>query len=209
MEESIITVKKLTLGIYEANSYLVGCVQTGQAMLIDAPGSINEFEPHIKGHDIKLIILTHTHLDHIQALEGLRDRLKAPLAMNSAEADQVKPPPDMIVQDGDILSVGKLDFRVIHTPGHTPGGICLLYDRHLFSGDTLFPGGPGKTFTPDLFNQIVDSITTKLFTLSNDISVHPGHGLDTVLGKEKEEFAAFSSRQHPDNLYGDVLWLSS
>ncbi|MFC1919628.1 MBL fold metallo-hydrolase [Chloroflexota bacterium] len=209
MEESVITVKKLTIGIYGTNSYLVSCVQTGHVMLIDAPGSFKEFEPHIKGLNIKLIVLTHTHLDHIQALEDLRDRLKVPLAMNSAEADQVQPPPDMIVQDGDTLSVGKLDFRVIHTPGHTSGGICLLNAKHLFSGDTLFPGGPGKTLKPAQFHQIVDSITKKLFPLPNDILVYPGHGLDTVLGKEKEEFAVFSSRQHPDDLCGDVLWLTS
>ncbi len=208
-ETADITIQKLTLGIYEANAYIVGCSETGQAIIIDAPGSFAEFSPHIQDSDIKTITLTHTHLDHTQALSELRHGLKVPLAMHDAEADQMTPPPEKLLRDSETISVGKLQFKVIHTPGHTPGGICLLCGKHLFSGDTLFPGGPGKTFQPAQFRQVVDSITKKLFPLANDTLVHPGHGLDTVLEKEKAEFAAFANRSHPDDICGDVLWLTS
>jgi len=98
---------------------------------------------------------------------------------------------------------------VLHTPGHTPGSLCLLSGKHLFSGDTLFPGGPGKTGNPAAFEQIINSITEKLFILPDETLVYPGHGEDTVLGKEKQEFAVFSSRPRTPGLCGDVLWLSS
>jgi len=102
-----------------------------------------------------------------------------------------------------------VSLRVLHTPGHTPGSLCLLFGKHLFSGDTLFPGGPGKTGTPAAFEQIVNSITEKLFVLPDETLVYPGHGEDTILGKEKQAFAVFSSRPSNPGLCGDVLWLSS
>jgi glyoxylase-like metal-dependent hydrolase (beta-lactamase superfamily II) len=98
-------------------------------------------------------------------------------------------------------------LRVIHTPGHTPGSICLFADGHLLSGDTLFPNGPGKTATPQDFRQVVDSIVSRLLVLPDDTQVHPGHGEETVLGREKERFAAFSRRPQDLNLCGDVLWV--
>ncbi len=208
-ETAGIIIQKLTLGPYETNAYLVGCSETGQAIVIDAPGSFAEFSPHVRGRDVKFIALTHTHPDHVQSLKELRHETKAPLAMHSAEADQVTPPPEKLLEGGETISVGNLQFKVVHTPGHTPGGICLLCGEHLFSGDTLFPGGPGKTFQPAQFRQIVDSITKKLFLLLDDTLVHPGHGTDTVLEKEKAEFAAFAGRPHPDDICGDVLWLTS
>jgi glyoxylase-like metal-dependent hydrolase (beta-lactamase superfamily II) len=100
-------------------------------------------------------------------------------------------------------------MRALHTPGHTPGSVCLLIGKHLFSGDTLFPGGPGKTGTPAAFEQIVNSIIERIFVLPDETLVYPGHGEDTILSKEKQEFAIFSGRTRPSGLCGDVLWLSS
>jgi glyoxylase-like metal-dependent hydrolase (beta-lactamase superfamily II) len=96
----------------------------------------------------------------------------------------------------------------MHTPGHTPGSLCFRTGRYLISGDTIFPGGPGKTGSPAAFQEILKSITDKILPLDDDTLVYPGHGEKTVLKKEKEEFAIFSSRPHPPNLCGDVLWLS-
>jgi glyoxylase-like metal-dependent hydrolase (beta-lactamase superfamily II) len=208
-ENSAVAVEKRTVGIYQTNSYVVRCTRSGEAMVIDAPGPLSELMPQLQGQDIRLIVLTHAHMDHLEALDGLRERLGVPLAMHVADAGQVRLPPERLLEDGDVLRIGELQVRVLHTPGHTPGGICLLWGKHLFSGDTLFPGGPGKTWRPVQFQQVVDSITRKLFPLPDDVVVHPGHGQDTLLGKEKEEFAIFSQRPHPQDLCGDVLWLSS
>jgi hydroxyacylglutathione hydrolase len=114
-----------------------------------------------------------------------------------------------MLNDGDTISFGDLKLEVLHTPGHTPGSLCFKWVRHLISGDTIFPGGPGKTWSPRAFNQIIKSITEKILVLPDDTRIYPGHGDATVLKKEKDEFAVFSSRSHSPNLCGDVLWLSS
>ena len=108
-----------------------------------------------------------------------------------------------------MISFGKVKLEVLHTPGHTPGSLCFRTGKYLISGDTIFPGGPGKTRSPAELSQIIKSITEKLFVLPDDTQIYPGHGDSTVLKKEKDEFAVFSSRAHNPNLYGDVLWLSA
>ena len=118
-------------------------------------------------------------------------------------------PPDILLHDGDVVSFGNVHLKVLHTPGHTPGSLCFLTGRHLISGDTIFPGGPGKTGTPNAFKQIIESITSKIFMLHDETVIFPGHGDSTMLKKEKQEFDVFSSRSHDPNLCGDVLWLSS
>jgi glyoxylase-like metal-dependent hydrolase (beta-lactamase superfamily II) len=97
-------------------------------------------------------------------------------------------------------------MTVLHTPGHSPGSICLLTGKHLFVGDTLFPGGPGHTRTPSAFKQLIESITQKLLVLPEDTRVYPGHGRDTTIEKAKGEFTAFAKRPHAADLCGDVLW---
>jgi len=98
---------------------------------------------------------------------------------------------------------------VLHTPGHTPGSLCFLVGCYLISGDTIFPGGPGRTGSPDDFKQIINSITEKILVLPDDTQIYPGHGNSAVLKNEKEEFAVFCSRPHEPNLCGEVLWLST
>jgi hydroxyacylglutathione hydrolase len=105
-----------------------------------------------------------------------------------------------------MVTVGELALKIIHTPGHTPGSISFLTGLYLLSGDTLFPGGPGKTQSPELFQQILETLTNKIFTLPDDIAVHPGHGDSTTLGKERPAFEAFIAKGYDANLCGDVLW---
>ena len=106
------------------------------------------------------------------------------------------------------VSLGNLKFEVLYTPGHTQGSLCFRAGRYLISGDTIFPGGPGKTRSPAAFKQIIESITGKILVLPDDTQIYPGHGDSTVLKKEKDEFTIFSSRPHNPDLCGDVLWLS-
>jgi len=118
-------------------------------------------------------------------------------------------PPGVVLNDNDTVSFGDIKLKVLHTPGHTPGSLCFFTGKYLLSGDTIFPGGPGKTKSPAHLSQIIESITKKIFVLPDDTQIYPGHGDSTILKKEKDEFAVFASRPHPANLCGDVLWLSS
>ena len=108
-----------------------------------------------------------------------------------------------------MICFGRVELKVLHIPGHTPGSLAFLVGHYLMWGDTVFPGGPGKIASPIDLKQIIESITDKLFVLPDDTQVFPGHGDSTILKKEKDEFAVFSSRPHASNLCGDVLWLSS
>ena len=111
------------------------------------------------------------------------------------------------LKDGDYLKMGKFEIKVIHTSGHTPGSLCFRVGEYMFVGDTIFPGGPGRTETPDDFQQILKSITEKIFRLPDETILFPGHGDSTTVKKAKEEYAVFASRHHGTDIYGNVTWL--
>jgi glyoxylase-like metal-dependent hydrolase (beta-lactamase superfamily II) len=209
VEDRDVRIIKMELGPFGTNAYIIVCQATGDSILVDAPGDADKVLKRLAGTKPKYIVLTHTHIDHIGALEELKARLKVPVALHPEDAVRLSLRPDMELKDGDTIEVGKLKFKVLHTPGHTPGSLCFLVGKYLISGDTIFPGGPGKTGTPADFKQIVKSIETRLFVLPDDTEVYPGHGEGTVLGEEKKAFAIFASKPHDPNLCGDVLWLSS
>ena len=204
-----IRIKKLKIPPYGTNCYIVACPDTKEAVIIDTPGVASRILAESQELQIRYIIITHTHSDHLGAFSEIRNTVRVPVVVHSAEATNLPSPPDLTLKNGDMLNFGNLTLKVCHTPGHSPGSICLLTGRRLFAGDTLFPGGPGHTRTPAAFKQIIESITQKLLVLPEDTIVYPGHGDDTTIGKAKQEFAAFSSRPHSDDLYGDVLWLTS
>ena len=209
-QDNNIRIEKLDLvGAVVANAYMLVCQQTKDSVLVDAPGETKQIIEHLKGTNPRYILLTHSHFDHIGALAELQSQLKLPVAINPLDATSLPVSPDVTLNDGDIVSFGNIALNVLHTPGHTPGSLCFLTGKYLISGDTLFPGGPGATRSPDNLKQIIESITEKLFVLPDDTEVYAGHGDSTVLNREKEEFAVFSSRSHDPNLCGDVLWLSS
>jgi len=208
VQDSAVTIIRLELGPFGTNAYMVVCHKTGDSVVVDAPGEADEIVKQLADTNPKYILITHNHFDHIVALEELKSKLKVPVAAHPKDAGGLPSRPEIELNDGDTIEVGKLKIRVLHTPGHTPGSLCLLVGRYLISGDTIFPGGPGKTGTPADFKQVVKSIESKLFVLPDDTEVYPGHGDATVLGKEKKEFAIFASKPHNPNLCGDVLWLS-
>jgi glyoxylase-like metal-dependent hydrolase (beta-lactamase superfamily II) len=208
-EDGEIRIGRLSLMPYGTNAYLLICRRTGESAVVDAPGEPEKIVAGLKDTAPKYILLTHSHMDHIGALDELRKELRIPLAAHPADAAPLSASPDINLNDGDTLTLGRLTLDVIHTPGHTPGSLCFKTGHYLLSGDTLFPGGPGKTRTPADFQQIVRSITGKLFVLDGETKVFPGHGGATVLMAEKEAYADFSSRQHPPDLCCDVLWSSA
>lgn len=209
VKDDAIQIEKLELGPYGTNAYIVRCPKTRDSVLIDTPAEASTVMDRLKGTNPKYILLTHNHMDHLGALAELHSKLKVPLAAHALDAGNLPSPPEMLLGNGDTISFGNLELEVLHTPGHTPGSLCFKAGRYLISGDTIFPGGPGRTRSPADFRQIIKSITEKIFALPDDTQVYPGHGDSTVLKKEKDAFAVFSSLPHNPNLCGSVLWLSS
>ena len=207
--DSDIQIEKLQLGPFGNNAYVIVCQATGDSALVDAPNEAGKILERLKGTNPRYILITHTHMDHLGALSELQSELRVPVAVHPLEANNLPSPPGIMLNDGDTVSFGNIELKVLHTPGHTAGSLCFLTGQYLMSGDTLFPGGPGKTSSPAALKQIIESITEKIFVLPDDTQIHPGHGDSTILKKEKEEFAVFFSRPHDPNLCGDVLWLSA
>jgi len=202
-------IEKLTLGPYETNMYIVVCQKTGESLVVDAPARASEIIENLQGTQPRYILLTHDHYDHTGVLVSLRSRLKVPLAAHAADSLTLKTPPEILLEDGNTISLGDIKVKVLSVPGHTPGSLCFRIGKYLLAGDTIFPGGPGRTESPDQFQQIVASITEKILSLPDDTAILPGHGDGTIVKKSREEYAVFISRPHPPDLYGDVLWLTA
>lgn len=208
-KDNIVQIERLEMPPFGTNAYIVTCQGTQDSALIDAPAQASTLMDRLKGTNPKYILLTHNHMDHIGALAELHTTLKVPLVVHASDAMNLPSTPDMLVDDRDTIPLGNLKLEVLHTPGHTAGSLCFKVGQYLISGDTIFPGGPGKTRSPDDFKQVIKSITGKILTLPDSVTLYPGHGDSTEVGLAREEFAAFSSRSHDPNLCGDVLWLSS
>jgi glyoxylase-like metal-dependent hydrolase (beta-lactamase superfamily II) len=204
-----VQIERLSLGLYNTNTYIISDMVTGDSVLVDAPADAGLICEKLNGTTPRAILLTHCHFDHIGALKEVKSCLGVPLAAHEADAGRLPEWPDRLLSHGECLPCGTVEIVVLHTPGHTLGSLCFLVGRYLISGDTLFPGGPGLTATPEAFSRIVESITRRLFVLPDDIVVFPGHGGDTVLGKEKEAFKVFGSRSHSPELCRSVRWLKS
>ncbi len=203
-----IQIERLEPSPFAANAYILFCQSTGDSVLIDAPARPEMILQHLEGSTPRYILLTHTHADHLGALAELRSTLAIPTAVHHSEAGNLSLAPDLLLYHNDMLSFGKIMLRVLHTPGHTPGSICFLTGICLIAGDCIFPGGPGKTSSPAHFRQIVESIRKTILTLPDETIIYPGHGNSCTVKQVKKDFNAFSSQQHPPELYGNVLWLS-
>ena len=208
-KDEYVQIDKLKLGLFETNSYIITCPLTGESALVDAPAEASKILKALKGMTLRYILITHNHMDHIGALPELKSRLRVPIGIHSLDAKALPLPHDILLGDDEKVVYGNISLKVLHTPGHTPGSLCFLIGKHLISGDTIFPGGPGKTESPHDLKQIIESITRKVIVLPEDTEIYPGHGDPTTVRKEKTELAIFSSRSHDPNLFGEVLWLSS
>ena len=197
-------IKRIVTPGMAANCYLVSCEKTNKAFIIDPGAGCEMILNTIKENkmDISLIILTHGHFDHIGAVESLRKDLQAKVAIHKNDADMLVSseknlsrfvgmdialsPADILLEDDEKIVIGELKVKVLHTPGHTSGGICLLTEQGLFSGDTLFAGSIGRTdFPGGSMSQLLQSIKEKIMVLNDDIVVYPGHESNTTIGRER------------------------
>jgi glyoxylase-like metal-dependent hydrolase (beta-lactamase superfamily II) len=194
-EDAGVRIEKLVVGPFENNVFVLRCKSTGEAAIVDAANEHELLLEVSRATGVRRVLTTHGHWDHIQAVEAVRG---AGIDVGiSAEDASMLPAYDFTIPDDDVLEVGDLRLHTIHTPGHTQGSTCFLLDRRpvLFSGDTLFPGGPGNTTLPGgNFDQIIQSIDRRLFTLPGDLLVLPGHGLDTTLDTERPHLQEWIDR---------------
>lgn len=185
-ETSDVRIDKLVVGPVDNNVFLIRCKNTGAAVIIDAANEHELLLEVSRATGVSQVFTTHGHWDHIQAVEAMRDA-GIDIGIPTQDASML-PAYDFTLSNDDLLSVGDLRLRTMHTPGHTPGSTCFHLVGHpvLFSGDTLFPGGPGNTnFEGSSFDQIIGSIDRRLLTLPAETLVFPGHGLDTTIGTER------------------------
>ena len=187
----------------EANCYILECEETRAAMVIDPGSEAARILSVINNHSLQpeLIVNTHAHIDHIAANSDMKEKTSASLCIHSADADILvdpqknlsffigtpvsSPAPDRLLENDDILYAGTLHLKVMHTPGHSPGSICLLGDRCIFTGDLLFAGGIGRyDFPGSSYTTLMDSLR-KVIALDDDLIVHPGHGPETTIGNER------------------------
>ncbi len=183
-EGADLIVRKIRVGQMENNVYVLEDPGTHDALLVDGCFEADTILEAAAGANILGIVQTHGHFDHVQALAELKERLRVPVYAHDGEDYPVDI--DVKVYHSQRIRFGTKEAQVIHTPGHTPGGICLLVGRHLISGDTLFPGGPGNTWEDEAaFRTIIASIRDNLFVLPDETFVYPGHGDDTTIGEER------------------------
>lgn len=197
-------VKTLTVGFLAANCYLAYCEDTREAIVLDPGGDGDKILKTIDELDLKVkfIVDSHAHYDHIAANGELKEALNVPILIHKADAEALvnpelnfssflaypytSPRADRLLEDGDQIVFGRVKLKVLHTPGHTPGSICLLGEGEIFTGDTLFAGGVGRTDLPGgSFQKLVYSLKHRLMALPDWLKVYPGHGPQTVLGYEK------------------------
>lgn len=200
-------VDRVAVGPFASNCYIVSVESNKDGIIIDPGDEAKNILQKVNdlGLDIKLIVLTHGHIDHVGALKDIKEATGAEMAIHIDDAKSlsgwggllksilvpglsypVPPSPDRLLEHGDSLDADDLHFEVLHTPGHTPGCICLLGEEVVFSGDTLFNYGIGRTDLPGGdYNQLIESIRTRLMVLPDDTIVYPGHGPETTIGAER------------------------
>jgi glyoxylase-like metal-dependent hydrolase (beta-lactamase superfamily II) len=192
-----VEVHRVVVGAYDNNVFVVRCRRTGDGVLIDAANEHELLLEMCQSLGVRRVLETHGHFDHIGAVSQLREA-GYEVAVTAADAPMLaKVGYDVFLDDAEVIEVGRLRLDAIHNPGHTPGSISfhLAGTPLLFTGDTLFPGGPGNTsFEGGDFDAIIDSIDTKLLTFPAETILLPGHGVDTTIGRERPHLQEWVDR---------------
>ena len=195
--DSRLEIHRVVVGSYANNVFVLRCRETGDAVLIDAANEHERLLEMCRRLGVRRVLETHGHFDHIGAVAQVREA-GYEVGVNSSDAPMLKDVGyDVFIDDKEIIEVGRLRLHAIHNPGHTLGSISFLVEGAplLFSGDTLFPGGPGATkFEGGSFTTIIDSIDNKLFTLPPETIVMPGHGVSTTIANERPHLQEWVDR---------------
>lgn len=201
------------LGPYANNTYIIVDRATKQSIFVDAPFESERAIEAARDTSVHMIIITHRHADHWASIDLVKESLAAPVWCHEGDRAPYAAKVFDTLNGGDSIPLGETVVRVIHTPGHTPGSICLLVESAdgpvLISGDTLFPGGPGRSDNPPALQEMIGSITSKLLTLPDATAVYPGHGDNGTIAASKREYATFAAKSHAPDLAGDVTWESA
>jgi glyoxylase-like metal-dependent hydrolase (beta-lactamase superfamily II) len=192
-------ITKVAVGPMDNNAYLLRCRATDEQLLIDAANDAHTLLGTIGDDGIASVVTTHRHGDHWQALAEVVAATGARTHAGRHDAEGIPVPTDVLVDDGDTIRVGQVELTARHLVGHTPGSIVLVYDDphghpHVFTGDCLFPGGPGRTTQADDFRSLMADLEEKVFTLPDEAWVYPGHGNDTTLGDERPHLQEWWAR---------------
>ena len=195
--DSRLQIHKVVVGPYANNVFVLRCRDTGEAVLIDAANEHEQLLELCRRLGVRRVLETHGHWDHIQAVPAIREA-GYEVAVTAADAPMLKDVGyDVFIDDAEIIEVGRLRLKAIHNPGHTPGSVSFLVEGAplVFTGDTLFPGGPGNTkFEGGDFATIIDSIDNKLFTLPAHTILMPGHGVSSTIGAERPHLQEWVDR---------------
>ncbi len=193
-ENDAVRIRKICVGAYENNCFIVACRETDDAVIVDAAAEPDRILAAVADVTPHAILTTHGHFDHVEAARQVADVLSIPFRLHPDDAELAGMEPDEPLSSGDIV-VGATALRAVHTPGHTAGSMSFVAAGAVLTGDTLFPGGPGATMSKSSsFEQIIASIEQHLFTLPDDTLVMPGHGLDTTIGAERPHLAEWIER---------------
>lgn len=182
--------RKLVVGPYQTNCYLVGCKKTLEGVVIDPGGEVDRILQEIARSSLKIhrILITHGHFDHTGGVSELKRVTGAQVCIHPLDAGGLEATPDRELSEGQKIAVGTYELEVVHTPGHSPGGVCFHAPGVVFSGDTLFAGSIGRTdFRGGDHGKLIQGVIQKIFPLGDDVRVYPGHGPPSTIGNERRQ----------------------